>query len=109
MANLRLEIKQFECMDSDNERSDSLITNFDENELEESSVPINYCTPASSSAMLMNSYFDFVYAKALPGVKHKVIQMNCYGCLVDHPSEHQHDCIMSDLINERLTLNRFLL
>jgi hypothetical protein len=101
MANLRLEIENNEYVDSDNERSDSMITQFDEEELDEmkqSHVTINHCTPPATSVMLMNSYFDFVYAKALINVKSMIVKKHCYGCFKDHPSQTQHDCIMSDLM-----------
>lgn len=48
--------------------------------------------------MRMNS--DFVYPKALLEVRNDVIKKNCYGCLIDHPSQTQHDCIMSDFIQD---------
>lgn len=108
MSNLRLEITQMDSMleRDDEARSDSLITNFDETEFEKKidderyNVPVDHCTPPATSVMLMNSYFDFIYAKVLLGVKYTVIQKDCYGCLIDHPSQTQHDCIMSDFIRD---------
>jgi hypothetical protein len=44
----------------------------------------------------MNSYFDFVYAKALYECLGDVVKQECYGCEVDHPSQVQHSCIMYD-------------
>ena len=51
-------------------------------------------TPVSTSVALMNSYFDFVYAKALCEVMGMVTRQLCYGCQMDLPSQKDHDCIM---------------
>lgn len=103
LSNFRLEVKQLNCMEG--ERTDSMTTNYDQTEfedMEQSNLPINHCTPRFTSVMLMNSYLDFLYAKALHvlEVKYTVIKNNCYGCMIDHPSQNQHDCIVSDLIQE---------
>ena len=60
----------------------------------------NHILPSSTCVMLMNSYFQFVYAKALINVKDIVVKKDCFGCLIDHPSQIQHDCTMSDLMND---------
>lgn len=79
------------CERSD-ESCDSMTVNVDETEF--TPVPIDHSTPVSTSVMLMNSYFDFVYAKALCQVKGTAVRKNCYGCQMNHPSQKQHDCIM---------------
>ena len=61
-------------------------------------TPLDHITQPGVSVVLMNSYFDFVYAQALLGMKNTVIRKNCFGCITDHPSQSQHDCIMNDFI-----------
>jgi hypothetical protein len=56
--------------------------------------PIDHTSPPSTSVMMMNSYFDFVYAKALHEVKGLTVRKHCYGCEINHPSQKEHDCIM---------------
>lgn len=87
-------------MGSDTEQSDSMINNYDKSEFEGSSVPINHCTPPATNVLLMNSYFDFIYAKAIIGVRDVVVKSKCYGCLIDHPSQSEHDCIMDDFLKD---------
>ena len=78
---------------TEEERSDSLITEYDETEWETNNTPIDHATPPATSVMLMNSYFDFIYAKALFEVKGVAVRKNCFGCQTDHPSQTQHDCL----------------
>jgi len=56
--------------------------------------PIDHSTQPSNVMLLMNSYFDFIYAKALCEVKCMTVRKNCYGCQINHPSQREHDCIM---------------
>ena len=49
-----------------------------------------------ANILLMESYFDFLYAKALQEGLNDVVSKNCYGCEVDHPSQVQHSCLMLD-------------
>ena len=51
---------------------------------------------SSSKVMLMDSYFDFMYAKAMYECLPTIIKENCYGCEIDHPSQRQHHCLMYD-------------
>lgn len=51
---------------------------------------------STAHVMVMNSYFDFVYAKALYEQLGKIVKQECYGCEVDHPSQVQHSCVMHD-------------
>lgn len=51
---------------------------------------------STAHVMIMNSFFDFVYAKALYECLGHVVKQNCYGCEVNHPSQVQHSCIMYD-------------
>ena len=51
-------------------------------------------TNTSDSVLLMGSYFDFIYAKALYEVKAATIERSCYGCEINHPS--QNDCLIND-------------
>ena len=48
----------------------------------------------SSKVLLMESYFDFLYAKALSEVLQTVVKEQCHGCEIDHPSQVQHSCVM---------------
>lgn len=50
----------------------------------------------SSKVMLMDSYFDFMYAKAMHECLPTIVKENCYGCEVDHPSQLQHACLIYD-------------
>ena len=79
---------------NDNNISDSLITHYDETEQQLLDVPVDHSITNGAVVMLMRSYFDFVYAKALLGVKRLARKKHCYGCSIDHPSQTQHDCIM---------------
>ena len=58
----------------EDEKCDSMTTNYDEREFMKNEVPIDQTTPLSTSVMLMNSYFDFIYAKALCDVKDVTIR-----------------------------------
>lgn len=78
---------------SDDERVDSMLTNYDEREFD--NVPIDHATAPSTSVMIMNSYFDFIYAKALYEIKGVTMKKSCYGCEINHPSQTQHDCLMN--------------
>ena len=109
MANLNLNIKPLETteyiINGDDEHWNSMTTNFDVKDLKEVETELyNVSTKdvlqSSTHVMLMNSYFQFVYAKAIINVKHKVVKQKCYGCFIDHPSQSEHDCIMTDLIND---------
>ena len=51
----------------------------------------------SAQIMLMDSYFDFLYARALYNCLAPTVKQNCYGCEVDHPSQLQHYCLMYDV------------
>ena len=51
---------------------------------------------SSSNVIFMDSYFDFIYAKAMHECLPTIIRENCYGCEVDHPSQLQHHCLMYD-------------
>ena len=51
---------------------------------------------SSKYTLLMESYFDFLYAKSLSEVLGIVVKEQCYGCQVDHPSQKHHPCIMDD-------------
>ena len=93
MACLRDEIKHLD-MEINEERSDSLITHCDESEWGTNNVPIDHTTQPATSVLLMNSYFDFVYAKALYEVKKLTMKKSCYGCEINHPSQRHHDCLM---------------
>ena len=90
MSQLRVDVS----LEKSEERSDSMITQYDETEWETHNVPIDHCSQTRTSVMLMNSYFDFMYAKALLSVKDTTIKRSCHGCEIDHPSQRQHDCIM---------------
>lgn len=46
--------------------------------------------------MIMNSYFDFLYTKALYECIWNVVKQSCYGCEVEHPSQVHHACILYD-------------
>ncbi len=48
----------------------------------------------SKYVSLLESYFEHIYAKALIEVFPENIKENCYGCVVDHPSQVQHYCLM---------------
>ena len=50
----------------------------------------------SSKVMLMDSYFDFIFAKAMFECLPTIIRDNYYGCEIDHPSQLQHHCVMYD-------------
>lgn len=76
------------------EHLNSLTTQYDETEFETSSVPIDHAAQPATSVMLMNSYFDFIYAKALCEVKGLAMKKSCYGCEINHPSQTHHDCLM---------------
>ena len=82
---LALELKQ------DDNSSDSMITNYDETEFE--SVPVDFSITSGSMTLLMRSYFDFIYAKALGEVMNLVRKKHCHGCTIDHPSQKQHTCL----------------
>lgn len=62
--------------------------------------PIDHFTSPTTSVMLMNSYFDFIYAKALCEVKSMTVRKHCYGCQTNHPSQIEHDCIMKTHEND---------
>lgn len=49
---------------------------------------------STAHVMIMNSYFDFVYAKAMHDQLGSVVRQECYGCQVDHPSQVQHSSVM---------------
>lgn len=51
---------------------------------------------STAHVMIMNSYFDFLYAKALYECLSITVKRECYGCEVDHPSQVQHACVMYD-------------
>jgi hypothetical protein len=60
----------------------------------EFSSPPQLDISTSASVMMMRSYFDFLYAKALCEVKTMTVRKNCYGCQTNHPSQREHDCLM---------------
>lgn len=43
---------------------------------------------------LLESYFEHIYARALLEVFQPCMKENCYGYVVDHPSQVQHYCLM---------------
>ena len=61
-----------------------------------STVPLDHASLPGTSVLLMNSYFNFIYAQAMLAIKWTVIKNKCYGCQIDHPSQTEHDCIMMD-------------
>ena len=50
----------------------------------------------TTHVMIMNSYFDFIYAKAMYEHLGNTVKRMCQGCEVDHPSQKQHSCVMND-------------
>lgn len=95
MASFREEVLTLDLdYDKEEERSDSLITHCNETEPEANTAPIDHATPITTSVILMNSYFDFIYARALCEVKGSVIRKKrCHGCEINHPSQRHHDCL----------------
>ena len=75
----------------DDNSSASMITQCDDTEPEVDNPPL--LLSASTNVLLMNSYFDIVYAKALCHVRLLVVRKKCNGCRIDHPSQNQHDCL----------------
>ena len=46
--------------------------------------------------LLFESYVDITYAHLLLNVSANVIKEQCPGCVIDHPSQTQHYCVMLD-------------
>ena len=46
--------------------------------------------------LLFESYVDIKFAQLLLDVSAKVIKEHCPGCVIDHPSQRQHYCVMLD-------------
>ncbi len=44
--------------------------------------------------LLLDSYFDFMYARNILSKKRDIVTKMCYGCTVDHPSQVHHTCLM---------------
>lgn len=44
--------------------------------------------------LILESYWNIMYARELLDVSPNVIREQCYGCIVDHPSQTNHVCIM---------------
>ena len=45
------------------------------------------------SVTLLDSYFDFFYAKAIMDDLNNVIKRNCYGCVTNKLSQTTHQCL----------------
>ncbi len=43
--------------------------------------------------LLLDSYFDFMYALTILSNKRDVVRRICCGCRVEHPSQLQHSCL----------------
>ena len=50
--------------------------------------------------LLLESHVDIKYAQLLLDVSAEVIKEQCPGCVIDHPSQRQHYCVIYD--NEEL-------
>ena len=51
-------------------------------------------TVENKTIFLLESNFHQVYARALLNVFASSLMKMCYGCVVDHPSQIHHECLM---------------
>ena len=55
---------------------------------------MNRLTEEKKTIFLLESNFHQVYARALLNVFASSLMKMCYGCVVDHPSQIHHECLI---------------